>query len=59
MCVWCRNLSNNNFTGEFSWSSVVNTSVNNSLSVLDLSGNQLTGSVSHWDGSDLGSLKEL
>ncbi|KAG0564234.1 hypothetical protein KC19_8G094300 [Ceratodon purpureus] len=52
-------LSDNNFSGEFLLSSVVKTGINNSLSVLDLSSNQLTGSVSLWNGSDLSSLKEL
>ncbi|KAG0557806.1 hypothetical protein KC19_11G158400 [Ceratodon purpureus] len=53
-------LAYNNLTGEFPFVTVINTSiVNNSLSVLDLSGNNLTGSVTGWNGSDLIFLEEL
>lgn len=53
-------LGYNNLAGNFPFSSFVNASIaNNSLSVLDLSGIQLTGSVTNWNGLDLISLEEL
>ncbi|KAG0557513.1 hypothetical protein KC19_11G136600 [Ceratodon purpureus] len=54
-------LAYNNLTGSFPFlSSFVNAStVNGTLSVLDLSGTQLTGSVTNWNASDMISLEEL
>ncbi|KAG0615338.1 hypothetical protein M758_5G033200 [Ceratodon purpureus] len=53
-------LGYNNFTGTFPNFSFINASdVNGILSVLDLSGNHLTGSVTNWDSSNIRSLEEL
>ncbi|KAG0557516.1 hypothetical protein KC19_11G136800 [Ceratodon purpureus] len=53
-------LANNNLTGSFPFTSFVNANtVNGSLSVLDLSGTLLTGSVTNWNASDMISLEEL
>ncbi|KAG0557801.1 hypothetical protein KC19_11G158300 [Ceratodon purpureus] len=53
-------LANTNLTGNFPFTSFINASIVNSrLSVLDLSGNHLTGSVTNWNGSDMISLEEL
>jgi hypothetical protein len=54
-----RNLSRNELTGSLLLSSSFNRSKNNSLSVLDLSYNQLTTDLSSWNNWELGSLQEL
>uniref|UniRef100_A0A7I4AKS6 Protein kinase domain-containing protein n=1 Tax=Physcomitrium patens TaxID=3218 RepID=A0A7I4AKS6_PHYPA len=53
------NLSRNAFTGAVLLSSFFNRTENNSLSVLDLSFNQLTTDPNFWNISELGSLQEL
>ncbi|KAG0561218.1 hypothetical protein KC19_9G046400 [Ceratodon purpureus] len=53
------NLSRNEFTGSFELATIYKASVSTSLSVLDLSGNQLTRDLTVWNISELGSLQEL
>ncbi|KAG0618722.1 hypothetical protein M758_4G087800 [Ceratodon purpureus] len=53
------NLSRNGLTGSVLLSSSFNRSENNSLSVLDLSHNQLTTDLSSWNKLELGSLQEV
>ncbi|KAG0605528.1 hypothetical protein M758_9G066100 [Ceratodon purpureus] len=53
------NLSRNEFTGSSELATIYNASVSQSLSVLDLSGNQFTWDLTLWNISELGSLQEL